>query len=215
MLKKNKLIIISGGMDSVTLLYKEKQNIEIALSFYYGQKHNKELNFAKMNCEELNIKWYKIDISSILPYLKSDLLLTGKDIPEGHYEDVSMKKTVVPFRNGIMLSIACGIAESNGCQYVLIANHCGDHAIYPDCRNDFIEAMNRAMFCGTYKNIQIESPFISIDKRQIALIGKRLNIDYSKTWSCYKGQKKHCGKCGTCIERKEALKGFDTTDYEF
>lgn len=214
-IKKNKLIIVSGGMDSITLLHKENQNIKMALSFYYGQKHDKELDFAKMNCKELNIEWYRIDISSILPYLKSDLLLTGKDIPEGHYEDVSMKKTVVPFRNGIMLSMACGIAESNGCKYILIANHSGDHVIYPDCRNDFIEAMSRAMFCGTYKNIEIQAPFTYMDKKQIGFIGKELNIDYgNRTWTCYKGKQVHCGKCGACVERKEALKGFDNTEYE-
>jgi 7-cyano-7-deazaguanine synthase len=212
---KNKLIIISGGMDSVTLLYKERQNIKLALSFYYGQKHNKELNFAELNCKELNIKWHKIDISNILPYLKSDLLITGNNIPEGYYEDESMKRTVVPFRNGIMLSIACGIAESNDCKHILIANHAGDHTIYPDCRNTFIQAMDKAMFYGTYKNINIQAPFTYINKKQIALVGKELNIDYgNKTWTCYKGNRFHCGKCGSCTERKEALKGFDNTVYE-
>lgn len=211
---RDKLIIVSGGMDSITLLHKEKENIKMALSFYYGQKHNKELEFAKLNCEELNIEHHVIDISNILPYMKSNLLQNGAEIPEGHYEDISMKQTVVPFRNGVMLSIACGIAESNNCKKVLIANHAGDHAIYPDCRGVFIEAMNEAMGYGTYENINIEAPFTNIDKRDIALIGKELGVDFSKTWTCYKGKDKHCGKCGSCTERKEALQGFDNTIYE-
>lgn len=212
---KNKLIIVSGGMDSITLLHKEKDNIKLAISFFYGQKHCKELDYAALNCAELGIKHNIIDISNILPFLKSDLLSTGGEIPEGHYENEVMKKTVVPFRNGIMLAIAAGIAESNNCKIVLIANHKGDHTIYPDCRATFINAMNEAMGYGTYAHINIEAPFTNIDKRGIALIGKDLGIDYGNmTWTCYKGEFFHCGKCGTCIERKEALLGFDNTIYE-
>jgi 7-cyano-7-deazaguanine synthase len=211
---KDKIIILSGGMDSVTLLHKEKNNIKMAISFYYGQKHNKELNYALLNCSILNIPWHRIDISNISNLLKSNLLETGESIPEGHYEDESMKKTVVPFRNGIMLAIACGIAESNNCKKVLIANHAGDHAIYPDCRKVFIDSMNEAMGYGTYKHINIEAPFTGITKRDIALIGKKLKINYKNTWTCYKGKNLHCGKCGSCIERKEALEGFDDTEYE-
>ena len=210
---KNKLIIVSGGMDSITLLHKEKENIGMALSFYYGQKHRKELEFAEWNCQKLNIPWNKIDLSVLIPFLKSNLLAIGGDIPEGHYENENQKLTVVPFRNGIMLSIACGIAESNNLKIILIANHAGDHAIYPDCRENFIIPMSRAMFEGTYENIQIEAPFTHIDKRAIGLIGKNLEIDFLKTWSCYKGKEVHCGKCGSCTERKEALKGFDNTIY--
>ena len=128
-----------------------------------------------------------------------------------------MKSTVVPFRNGIMLAVACGIAESRGLDRVLIANHNGDHAIYPDCRENFIAAMGKAMEAGTYEHISIDAPFTDISKTDIALIGKRLGIDYSKTYSCYKGGEKHCGKCGTCVERKEALRNAgieDTTEYE-
>ena len=113
-----------------------------------------------------------------------------------------------------MLSIACGIAESDNLKYVLIANHAGDHAIYPDCKATFIDSMNDAMGYGTYNNINILAPYTNIDKRQIALIGKELNIDYAKTWTCYKGLDIHCGACGACVERKEALNGFDNTKYE-
>ena len=138
---------------------------------------------------------------------------SGAEIPEGHYEDEVMKKTVVPFRNGIMLSIAAGIAETYNLDTLLIANHFGDHAIYPDCRAPFISAMKDSIMMGTYKNIKLLAPYTNIDKRQVALKGKEIGIDFINTYSCYKGQEKHCGKCGTCVERIEALQGFDSTVY--
>lgn len=214
---KDKIIILSGGMDSVTLLYDEKDNIKMALSFFYGQKHRKELSYAIHHCLKLGIdhKIHKIvDLQNMIPLLKSNLLETGGDIPDGHYEDESMKQTVVPFRNGIMLAIAAGVAESHNCRSVLIGNHAGDHAIYPDCRLSFIEAMNEAMKYGTYAEIEIEAPFVSMSKRDIAVLGKSIGVPYAETWSCYKGREFHCGKCGTCTERKEALEGFDPTIYE-
>lgn len=212
---KDKIILLSGGMDSTTLLYQYKNDIKLAISFNYGSKHNKkELEMAKINCDKLNIKHIVIDLDFISKYFKSDLLISGGDIPEGHYEDQNMKSTVVPFRNGIMLSIVAGIAESNNIKTILIANHKGDHAIYPDCRQDFIISMDEAIKKGTYNNISILAPYTDISKRDIALLGKDSNIDYELTWSCYKGQDIHCGKCGTCVERKEALYGFDPTKYK-
>lgn len=213
---KNKLIVLSGGMDSTTLLHMQKEHIKLAIIFDYGQKHaKKEIACAVYHCLMLGIIHYIIDLKETTKYLKSNLLQDGGDIPEGHYEDVSMKKTVVPFRNGIMLSIGAGMAESENCDSILIANHAGDHTIYPDCRASFIDSMNNAIGYGTYNSIRVEAPFTSLTKKDIALIGNGLNIDYGKnTWSCYKGGLIHCGKCGTCVERKEALNGFDTTLYE-
>jgi len=150
-------------------------------------------------------------------YFKSSLLRGGEDIPEGHYADENMKSTVVPFRNGIMLSIAVGIAESNGLRCVMMANHGGDHTIYPDCTPQFVDAFNEAAQAGTFVRVQLRSPYTNITKADIARRGKTLGIDYSKTWSCYKGGDKHCGKCGTCVERREAfaLAGIDdTTEYD-
>lgn len=131
----------------------------------------------------------------------------------GSYTENNMKSTVVPFRNGIMLSVAAGIAESKGLKYVLIANHSGDHSIYPDCRPQFIEAMSSAIHNGTYNNAEILAPYTNISKRDIALKGQQLGVDYEHTYSCYNGGDKHCGKCGTCVERREALAGFDPTEY--
>ncbi len=149
-------------------------------------------------------------------YFKSSLLEGADAIPEGHYEDENMKSTVVPFRNGIMLAIAAGIAESNGLSNVMIANHGGDHAIYPDCRPEFISAMSQATKAGSYNGVTVLAPYTNISKSDIARHGKALGIDYTETWSCYKGGKKHCGKCGTCVERKEALQEAgieDKTEY--
>lgn len=217
-MEKNSLIIVSGGMDSITLLHYRKEQISLAVTFDYGSNHNRrETEYAAYHCKSLGIEHIVIPLSFIHDYFKSSLLQGADAIPEGHYTAENMKSTVVPFRNGIMLAVACGIAESRGLDRVLIANHNGDHAIYPDCRENFIAAMGKAMEAGTYEHISIDAPFTDISKTDIALIGKRLGIDYSKTYSCYKGGEKHCGKCGTCVERREALRNAgieDTTEYE-
>ncbi len=209
------LLIYSGGLDSTTLLYEYKDSIDLAVTFDYGSKHNaKEIACAKENCQRLGIRHLIIPLGFIGQYFKSDLLQSGGEIPEGSYADENMKSTVVPFRNGIMLAVAAGLAESYGLDTVLLANHSGDHAIYPDCRPEFIDAFSAAVKAGTYEGIQVVSPYCNITKRDIALRGKALGLDYSLTYSCYKGGEKHCGKCGTCVERKEALAGFDPTVYE-
>lgn len=203
---KNSVIIVSGGMDSITLLYDHKDEIALGISFDYGSNHNaREIPFAKMHCERLGIKHITINLDFMHQYFKSSLLDGAEAIPEGHYADDNMKSTVVPFRNGIMLSIAIGIAESNNLDQVFIANHGGDHTIYPDCRQEFINAIDAAATAGTYNNVKVVAPYTKITKSDIARIGKKLGIDYTETWSCYKGGEVHCGKCGTCVERKEAL----------
>lgn len=215
---KDSVIVVSGGMDSITLLYDKKEEIALAVTFDYGSKHNaREIAWAKVHCVRLGIRHIVIKLDFMQKYFTSSLLEGGDEIPEGHYADENMKSTVVPFRNGIMLSVAAGIAESNGLKKILIANHGGDHTIYPDCRPEFIGAMDRAIANGTYEDVRIDAPYTNITKADIAKIGKRLGIDYSETWSCYKGGERHCGKCGTCIERKEAmaLAGIDDrTEYE-
>ena len=203
---KNSVIIVSGGMDSITLLYDHKDEIALGISFDYGSNHNaREIPYAKMHCERLGIRHITINLDFMHQYFKSSLLEGADAIPEGHYADDNMKSTVVPFRNGIMLSIAIGIAESNGLDQVFIANHGGDHTIYPDCRPEFIRAIDSAATAGTFNGVRVVAPYTDITKADIARIGKRLGIDYTETWSCYKGGDIHCGKCGTCVERKEAL----------
>ena len=215
---KDSVIIVSGGMDSITLLYDKKDEIALGISFDYGSNHNaKEIPYAKKHCERLGIKHITINLDFIHEYFKSSLLEGAEAIPEGNYDEENMKSTVVPFRNGIMLSIAIGIAESHNLKKVLIANHAGDHTIYPDCRPEFIAAINKASIAGTYVNVEVSAPYTNITKGEIAVIGKKLGLDYTETWSCYKGGEKHCGKCGTCRERIEALEyaGIeDHTEYE-
>ena len=214
---KDSLIIVSGGMDSITLLYDRKDSIALALSFDYGSNHNsREIPYAQLHCQRLGIRHIVIPIDFMHQYFTSSLLEGAEAIPDGHYADENMKSTVVPFRNGIMLSVAIGIAESNGLKKVLIANHGGDHAIYPDCRPDFISAINKAAMSGTYLNVEVDAPYTNISKTDIARRGVALGIDYSETWSCYKGGAVHCGTCGTCVERKEALHDAgidDKTEY--
>lgn len=215
---KDKLIIVSGGMDSITMLHDYADEIALAVTFDYGSNHAaKEIPFARLHCERLGIEHIVIPLAFMHDYFKSSLLEGAAAIPEGHYADENMKSTVVPFRNGIMLAIAAGLAESRGLNYIMIANHAGDHAIYPDCRATFIDAMNEATAYGTYNGVRIFAPYTGITKGEIAVRGKNLGIDYRETWSCYKGGEKHCGKCGTCVERKEALAfaGIkDETEYE-
>lgn len=210
---KNALLVLSGGMDSTTLLYERADEIALAVSFDYGSNHNdQEIPFAKYHCEKLGIPHLTIPLKFMHDYFKSSLLEGADAIPEGSYDSENMKSTVVPFRNGIMLSVAAGLAESRDLTKVMMANHFGDHAIYPDCREEFVKNMSAAIDAG----ITIDAPYTNISKADIARKGKALGIDYSQTWSCYKGGKIHCGKCGTCLERKEALveAGIeDTTEY--
>jgi len=214
------IVLVSGGMDSVTALYQAAGDYEVltGLSFDYGSKHNdKELPFAAWHCGQLGIRHEVVKLDFINALFASDLLKSGGEIPEGHYEAESMKQTVVPFRNGIMLAVAAGYAESIGAQGIVIAAHAGDHAIYPDCREAFMEPMAGAICAGTYAKIAVIRPFIQARKEDIALTGSKLGVDFSQTWSCYKGGVKHCGKCGTCVERREAfaLAGLeDPTGYE-
>ena len=205
-------------MDSTTLLYDMKDRIALAVSFDYGSNHNaREIGYAKLHCRRLGIRHFVIGLDFMHDYFKSSLLSGADAVPEGNYADENMRSTVVPFRNGIMLSVAAGIAESEGLKYVMMANHGGDHAIYPDCRPEFVRAMSEATKTGTYPGIEVLAPYTDLTKADIARRGELLGIDYSETWSCYKGGDKHCGKCGTCVERREALRDAgidDTTEYE-
>jgi len=193
-------------MDSVTLLYDQQDRIALAVTFDYGSKHNaREIPFARLHCERLGIDHLVIPLSFMEQYFQSSLLKGGEEIPEGHYAADNMKSTVVPFRNGIMLAVAIGLAESRGLKHVMMANHSGDHTIYPDCRPEFVTAMSEAARTGTFPGITLLCPFTNMTKSEIAARGKTLGIDYSETWSCYKGGEVHCGRCGTCVERREAM----------
>jgi 7-cyano-7-deazaguanine synthase len=213
------VLILSGGMDSTTLLAVLKSKLEVVrtLTFNYGSKHNERENYAA----DLLSTMYGVANNLIsLPFINklfdSDLLKSGEDVPSGHYTDESQRRTVVPFRNGIMLSIAVGFAESIGFDYVAFANHAGDHAIYPDCRERFVSALDAAAQAGTYLGVKVISPFLLKTKTDIVQIGYRIGVPYHLTYSCYRGGEKHCGTCGTCVERKEAFRDagvIDPTEY--
>lgn len=207
-------------MDSVTLAHKVAQEHELIglVSFDYGQRHKKELDYAKACADELNTEHILIDISNIGRQLTGSALTDNVDVPDGHYAEETMKITVVPNRNAIMLSIAFGIASARGAEAVATAVHGGDHFIYPDCRPAFTESfetMQRHALEGMGE-ISLFTPYVHTSKADIAAEGLRLGLDYRRTWSCYKGGEVHCGRCGTCVERREAFHlagGIDPTVY--
>ena len=215
---KDSLLVFSGGMDSTTMLYEFVQRIALAVSFDYGSNHNqREIACAKLHCERLGVPHLVIPLGFMAQHFHSSLLEGADAVPDGDYNADNMRSTVVPFRNGIMLSVAAGLAETHGLAHVMLANHAGDHAIYPDCRPAFVEAMSNAIMAGTYEGITLLAPYTNLTKAQIAMLGKKFSIDYSETYSCYKGKEHHCGTCGTCIERREALREagiIDKTVYE-
>lgn len=209
------VVLVSGGMDSVTALYDAagKFDVVAGLSFDYGAKHNdREIPFAAVHCRKLGIRHEVVSLDFINRLFRSDLLKSGGEVPEGHYEEATMRQTVVPFRNGIMIAVAAGIAESAEARGLVIAAHAGDHAIYPDCREDFMGAMGEAVRLGTYARIELIRPFIAMRKADIAKRGLSLGVDFAQTWSCYRGGELHCGRCGTCVERREAFLVAETKD---
>jgi len=208
------VVIYSGGMDSFTVLNRAiKDGKEVfALSFDYGQRHVKELECASSVCDSLNIKHKVIDISAINELLAGSSLTDDIDIPEGHYEAESMKSTIVPNRNMILLSLAVAYAVSVGAGQVYYGAHSGDHAIYPDCRPEFVKKMSDVCQIANYESVEIFSPYLEVDKTAILTDGISMGLDYSNTWTCYNGREKACGKCGACQERLEAFSENQVTD---
>jgi len=208
------ILVFSGGMDSTTLLYKllaEGKEVK-ALSFDYGQKHGRELEMAMTTCAKLGVE-HKVVTLGFMPDLASNSALTGDiAVPEGHYEDESMKSTVVPNRNMIMSSIAIAWAVNLDYDEVAIGVHAGDHAIYPDCRPEFIAALSIIAKIANYKPINIYTPYLYSDKGDIVIDGKKLEVDYSLTHTCYNGTEIPCGKCGACQERAEAFTKAEMKD---
>lgn len=211
----NKVVVIySGGMDSFTVLHKAIQagHDVYALSFNYGQRHVRELQCAAEVCQELGINHKIVDISAINQLLAGSSLTDNIDIPEGHYAADNMKSTVVPNRNMILLSLAVGYAVSLGASQVYYGAHSGDHFIYPDCRPEFVQKMHDVCQIANYEPVDIVSPYLSQTKIEILADGLAMGLDYSKTWTCYNGREKACGKCGSCQERLEAFTLNNTTD---
>jgi len=208
------VVIYSGGMDSFTVLNRAlKDGKEVyALTFDYGQKHVKEIDYARAVCQELNIEHKVIDITAINQLLAGSSLTDDIEIPEGHYEEESMKSTVVPNRNMILLSLAVGYAVSKEASQVYYGAHSGDHAIYPDCRPEFVQKMSDVCQIANYEPVKIYCPYLDNDKIEILTDGLKMGLDYGKSWTCYNGREKACGKCGACQERLEAFEKNNVTD---
>ena len=204
------IVVCSGGLDSVTLAYKvaAEHKLHSLISFDYGQRHKKELDYAARTARDLGVKHHIVDLTSVGALLGGSSLTSDEiDVPDGHYAQETMRITVVPNRNAIMLAVAFGAAASAGADAVAAAVHGGDHFIYPDCRPDFINAFgamqNHAL--EGVKDVSLYTPFVHVTKADIALEAGRLGVPIDLTWSCYKGHDTHCGRCGTCVERREAL----------
>ena len=214
--RRDALIVLSGGMDSTTMLYEYASRIGLAVTFLYGSNHNeREAECARWHCARLCIDHLCIPLGFMAEYFESSLLRGADAIPSGRYDDANMRSTVVPFRNGIMLAVAAGLAETRGLRTIMLANHAGDHAIYPDCRPGFVDAMGRAIEAGTYEGIQLFCPYTNLSKSEIVARGVELGVDYRHTYSCYRGGERHCGTCGTCTERREALAAAGLNPFEY
>ena len=208
------VVIFSGGMDSFTVLnLAVKEGLEVfALSFDYGQRHNKELDYAARACKTLNVQHKTVDITAINQLIGGSSLTSDIDVAEGHYEEDSMKSTVVPNRNMILLSMAVGYAVSICAKKVYYGAHSGDHAIYPDCRPEFVHKMNDVCAIANYEAVEIVTPYLAVSKTAILTAGLEMGLDYNLTWTCYNGREKACGKCGACQERLEAFTENGVTD---
>lgn len=211
---KKAVVVFSGGMDSTTLLYKviDEGYDACTISFDYGQKHKKELDFAQQTCHELGVKNIIVSLEVLNSLAPSALTRKEWDVPEGHYADENMKQTVVPNRNMVMLSLATSYAISKKARFLFYGVHSGDHAIYPDCRPDFYSRMRAAIMRADWHEVLLKAPFIMMDKGDIVIEGKKLKVNYKLTWTCYQGKEKACGKCGSCVERLEAFEKADMRD---
>ena len=201
------IVVYSGGLDSFTLLNEAIRSGKdvSALSFDYGQKHNKELHFVEKFCAQESIDSKIVDVSSIKELFQGSSLTDEIDIPKGHYEDDSMKSTVVPNRNMILISLALGYAVIKKAEEVWFGAHAGDHAIYPDCRPEFVEKMDAVARIANYSPIAVKAPYIAMSKTEILAIGLNMQLDYGLTWTCYEGKELACGSCGACHERLESF----------
>ena len=207
--------VLSGGIDSTVLLYSlvDAGHEVYPISFNYGQRHVRELDFAARTCQRLRLPHHQVvDLSGLKQVLRgSSLTDDSVDVPDGHYAEESMKQTVVPNRNMIMLSVAVGYAISLQAESVAYGAHSGDHTIYPDCREEFAEALDHAIQLCDWHAVRLDRPFVTMNKAEIVMLGHKLGVDFNDTWSCYRGDDIHCGSCGTCVERFEAfrLAGLD------
>lgn len=199
--------LLSGGMDSTALLFQllAQGNQVLPISFLYGQKHAREINAAKAIAQGLNLPHEVVNLKHLQPLFAASALTSNAPVPEGHYAEESMKATVVPNRNMVMMALAASYAITQGADAIAIAAHAGDHAVYPDCRPEFHDVMSVAFQICDYRPLKLLRPFVNITKADLVKLTHSLHVPWALTWSCYVGGEFHCGKCGTCTERKEAF----------
>lgn len=203
---RDTILSLSGGLDSSSLLFEFKERIALAVSFKYPSNHNeRELKRASEVAKRAGVDHHVVDLTGAFVGFKSALLSGASKVPNAEYDKKSIEELVVPFRNGIFLSVLAGLAESMGCEFIALANHGGDHEIYPDCRPEFATAMGLAIYKGTSNGVQLFCPYVNLDKGEIAYRGIKAGLVPEWTYSCYKGKKQPCGKCPTCVERQKAL----------
>lgn len=213
------VIIVSGGMDSVTLLHEVHSHGDeiFAITFDYGQRHKKEIEYAKQNCDKLGIPHKTISLSILNDIAPSSLTRPETDVPEGEYDGENMKQTVVPNRNMVMLSLSASYAIGIGATRLYYGAHSGDHTIYPDCRPEFVKAISNTLLLCDWHPVELVVPYLHGNKETILKRGFELGVDYSQTWTCYNGREKACGKCGSCDERIAAFRALgkiDPVEYE-
>ncbi|MFP6855409.1 MAG: 7-cyano-7-deazaguanine synthase QueC [Opitutales bacterium] len=209
------IVVYSGGMDSTILLYQLlSQGDEVkTLTINYGQRHAKEIKCARALAKDLGVEHRVADLASLGELLGGSALTSSElEVPEGHYEEDNMKATVVPNRNMILLAVSAGWAISSDFDRVGYAAHSGDHAIYPDCRNEFADALDAAIQLADWRKVSLYRPFVDLTKADLVKLGAELEVPFERTWSCYKGEELHCGRCGTCVERREAFHLAEVTD---
>jgi 7-cyano-7-deazaguanine synthase len=213
-MNKRAVLILSGGMDSTTLLYDlVSQEYDVhAVTFDYGQKHKKEIAYAAKTCGYLDVPQEIIDVTVLNALAPSSLTRDGWEVPDGHYADENMKQTVVPNRNMVLLSLAGAFAIGIRAGHLFYGAHAGDHTIYPDCRPAFVSAMATAFHLCDWNDVVLAAPYLYLSKVEIVRRGLALGVDYSLTWTCYKGGEKACGNCGSCNERLAAFREAGATD---
>jgi 7-cyano-7-deazaguanine synthase len=206
--KPKAVVLLSGGLDSTTLLYSvANDGYDVhGLSVDYGQRHRTEIEYAKRSAERIGGRHSTIDLTTVTRFLTGSSLTNPEvAVPEGHYADENMRVTVVPNRNAMMLTVAFAVAASEGAKRVAVAVHAGDHAIYSDCRPEFVERFQAMQDASLGEHIELYTPFLHVDKLEITRRAVRLGVPVEETWSCYNGGELHCGRCGTCVERAWAI----------
>ncbi|MEU3342350.1 7-cyano-7-deazaguanine synthase QueC [Streptomyces sp. NPDC006668] len=211
------VVVLSGGMDSTTLMahYAALRYQLVAVTVDYGQRHSKEIDSARAVAAHYDARHHVVDLSGFGSVLTGSALTDDSvRVPDGHYAEQSMRATVVPNRNAVLANVAASVAVAERAGTLALGMHAGDHFIYPDCRPAFLKALGELVAVANegFPTPNVDAPFITWSKSDIAAHGTLLGAPLAVSWSCYKGGERHCGTCGTCYERREAFREAGLTD---